>query len=111
MAKENEKVEVTETVETTDTTEAADATEKSKKAKKNAAEELVEIEIPISETQQDDWFCCVNGRTFQVQRGEKVKVPKWVKEVFDNETRMNKESIRRSQALQKKLADKEKAFS
>ena len=108
MAKENEKVEVPETVETTET---AEETEKPKKAKKNAAEELVEIEIPISETQQDDWFCCVNGRTFQVQRGEKVKVPKWVKEVFDNETRMNKESIRRSQALQKKLADKEKAFS
>ncbi len=83
MAKENEKVEVPETVETTDTTEAAEATEKSKKAKKNAAEELVEIEIPISETQQDDWFCCVNGRTFQVQRGEKVKVPKWVMEFID----------------------------
>jgi hypothetical protein len=85
--------------------------EKPKKTKKDDINELVDIEIPITQELQDDWFCCVNGRTFQVQRGEKVKVPKWVKEVFDNETRMNKESIRRSQALQKKLADKEKAFS
>ena len=79
--------------------------------KKNDPNELVTIEIPISQEKQDDWFCCVNGRTFQVQRGEAVKVPKWVKEVYDNEQRMEKESIRRSQALQKKLADKEKAFS
>lgn len=73
--------------------------------------EKVALEIPLSETQQDDWFCCVNGKTFQVQRGERVLVPKWVKEVYDNEKRMNELSIKRSQALQKKLADKEKAFS
>jgi hypothetical protein len=85
--------------------------EKPKKAKKDDINELVDIEIPITQELQDDWFCCVNGRTFQVQRGEKVQVPRWVKEVYDNEQRMEKESIRRSQALQKKLADKEKAFS
>ncbi len=102
MAKENvEEVAAAE----------AETTEKPKKAKKDDINQLVEIEIPISHEQQDDWFCCVNGRTFQVQRGERVKVPKWVKEVYDNEQRMEKESIRRSQALQKKLADKEKAFS
>ena len=99
MAKE-EKMETVETpVET--------AVEKPK----NDPNEIVTIEIPISQEKQDDWFCCVNGRTFQVQRGETVKVPKWVKEVYDNEQRMEKESIRRSQALQKKLADKERAFS
>jgi len=102
MAKEN--VEEVAAVE-------AETIEKPKKAKKDDINELVEIEIPISQEQQDDWFCCVNGRTFQVQRGERVQVPKWVKEVYDNEQRMEKESIRRSQALQKKLADKEKAFS
>ena len=102
MAKEN--VEEVAAVE-------AETIEKPKKAKKDDINQLVEIEIPISQEQQDDWFCCVNGRTFQVQRGERVQVPKWVKEVYDNEQRMEKESIRRSQALQKKLADKEKAFS
>ena len=102
MAKEN--VEEVAAVE-------AETIEKPKKAKKDDINQLVEIEIPITQEQQDDWFCCVNGRTFQVQRGERVQVPKWVKEVYDNEQRMEKESIRRSQALQKKLADKEKAFS
>lgn len=102
MAKEN--VEEVAAVE-------AETTEKPKKAKKDDINELVEIEIPISQEMQDDWFCCVNGKTFLAQRGEKVKVPRWAKEVYDNEQRMEKESIRRSQALQKKLADKEKAFS
>lgn len=77
-----------------------------------AAEEKVEIEIPISETQQDDWFCCINGKTFQIERGKKVMVPRYVKEVYENEKRMTEESIRRSQALQKRMNEKEKnAFS
>lgn len=78
----------------------------------NDPNEKVVLEIPLSETQQDDWFCCVNGKTFQVQRGEKVMVPKYVKEVYDNEKRMTELSIKRSQALQRKAAEKEKlAFS
>ena len=75
-------------------------------------EEKVIIEIPISEQEQDDWFCCINGKTFQVQRGQQVLVPRYVKEVYDNEKRMTEESIRRSRALQNKLAEKERnAFS
>lgn len=102
MAKE-EKMEAVETpVETVE--------EKPKKVK-NDPNELVSITIPISQEMQDDWFCCVNGRTFQAQRGKEVKVPKWVKEVYDNEQRMETESIMRSRALQQKLADKERAFS
>lgn len=109
MAKE-EKIEAVETVE--ETVETAEETvEKPKQTKKNNPNELVNLTIPISQEMQDDWFCCVNGKTFQVQRGKEVKVPKWVKEVYDNEQRMETESIMRSRALQKKLADKERAFS
>jgi len=72
--------------------------------------EKVFIEIPLSEQEQDDWFCCVNGKTFQVQRGQKVLVPRFVKEVWENEKRMTEEAILRSRKLQQKLLDKEKAF-
>ena len=71
-------------------------------------EELVTLEIPIRENEEDDWFCAINGETFQIQRGESVKVPRKVKEVYDNEKRMNEESIRRSRALQERLMNKEK---
>ena len=71
-------------------------------------EEKVFLEIPISEREQDDWFCCINGETFQIQRGVKVMVPRKVKEVYENEKRMNELSIRRSRELQNKLAEKER---
>lgn len=117
MAKKEDIIQ--ENPETTNPTveeEIAAATEVVEKAKKKApkstGEEKVLINIPISETEQDDWFCCINGKTFQVQRGEDVLVPKFVKEVYDNQVRMQRESIKRSQALQRKLQEKEKlAFS
>ena len=71
-------------------------------------EELVTLEIPISEAEQDDWFCCINGEGFQIQRGAKVLVPRKVKEVYDNEKRMNELSIKRSRELQEKLLTKER---
>ena len=55
----------------------------------------VEIELPISEFEQDDWYCCINGKGYQIQRGVKVLVPAAVKEVYDNEQRMKNESLRR----------------
>ena len=103
MAKKTETAEATETTESvaTETTET-----------KSSPLDIVELEIPISEQEQDDWFCCVNGRTFQIQRGETVKVPRYVKEIYENEKNMKQLKIKRSQALQEKLAKKEKlAFS
>ena len=116
MAKKEENIQ--ENPETTNPTveeeiaAATEAVEKPKRKAKSNAEEKVLLEIPISESEQDDWFCCINGKTFVVKRGEKVLVPKFVKEVYDNQQRMVRESIKRSQALQQKLAEKEKlAFS
>lgn len=117
MAKEKENIqEKPETTNPTVEEEIAAATEAVEKPKKrntkSNAEEKVLLEIPISEAEQDDWFCCINGKTFVVQRGEQVLVPKFVKEVYDNQVRMQQLSIMRSRALQQKLQDKEKlAFS
>ncbi len=95
--------------------EAVEKIEKDKtpeKPKDNPMEKVI-LEIPISNEMQDDWICIINGHSYQVQRGEKVLVPRCVKEVYDNEQRQLKESFRRSQALQKAAEDKEKqlAFS
>ena len=119
MAKEkttpevNENPEVTEELVDNDSkdsgqTEAKDAAKKMTTAKAYNPLEMVEMEIPISEQQQDDWFACINGKTFQVKRGEKVKVPRYVKEVYDNQVRQERESFRRSQALQEKALRKAK---
>lgn len=71
-------------------------------------EEKVIMEIPISEAEQDDWFCCINGETFQIQRGKQVVVPRKVKEVYENEKRMKELSIQRSRELQERLMNKER---
>lgn len=73
--------------------------------------EPVLLEIPISETLQDDWVAIINGKTFQVQRGEKVMVPRYVKEVYDNSVRQQKESFRRQQALQRAAESKKEALA
>ena len=92
--------------------EAVEKIEKKEAPKAPDPYEQVLIEIPISEQEQDDWFCAINGKTWQVKRGERVLVPRCVKEVYDNERRMVEESIKRSRALQNKLIQKEKmAFS
>lgn len=79
---------------------------KAKETPKNNPDEKVILEIPISETEQDDWWCCINGKSYLIQRGEKVLVPKAVKEVYDNQQRQRLESYKRSQALQKAAAAK-----
>lgn len=113
MAKNEEKA-LQEAVDTEAVEPEAVETKKVKtkpENKKPAApdpEELVSLEIPIRENEEDDWFCSINGETFQIQRGVTVKVPRKVKEIYDNEKRMNEESIRRSRALQEKLMNKER---
>lgn len=81
------------------------------KAKGPNPNELVLLEIPISETLQDDWVAIINGKTFQVQRGEKVMVPRYVKEVYDNSVRQQRESFRRQQALQRAAESKKEALA
>ena len=91
--------------------EIEEAEKKIKSSEKKVSDpwkEKVTINIPMSEQEQDDWFCCINGKTFLVQRGVPVIVPRCVKEVYDNQVRMNQESIRRSRALQQKMVEKEK---
>ena len=47
-------------------------------------EELVTIKLPMTKDLKDDVFVRVNQRTWQIQRGVKVEVPRCVAEVLEN---------------------------
>lgn len=47
-------------------------------------EELVTIKLPMTKDLKDDVFVRVNQRTWQIQRGVKVDVPRCVAEVLEN---------------------------
>lgn len=40
--------------------------------------EIVELTIPRSKLERDDVFVAVNGKAWQIKRGEKVSVPRYV---------------------------------
>ena len=57
--------------------------------------ELVEIHLfEDGDRYKDDVFVAVNGKTFQIKRGETVKVPRYVKEVLDNSMKQDKVAAR-----------------
>ena len=110
MAKKNtEEIAENKTLDE-EITEAVEKVE-TKPVKKDNPMEKVFLEIPITSDMEDDWVCIINGHSYQVQRGEKVLVPRCVKEIYDNEQRQVRESYKRSQALQRAAADKEKQLA
>lgn len=57
--------------------------------------DLVEIYLfEDGDKYKDDVFVAVNGKTFQIKRGETVKVPRYVKEVLDNSLKQDKAAAR-----------------
>lgn len=85
---------------------AEEKIEKFDKPKKDDPYEKVVLEIPASADNEEDWICIINGHSYQIQRGEKVLVPRCVKELYDNEQRQLRESRRRSNELQRAAAEK-----
>ena len=47
-------------------------------------EEIVQMKIPLTKDQKDDVFIRVNQRTYQIQRGVWVDVPRFVAEAWNN---------------------------
>jgi hypothetical protein len=114
MAKNNE-VETTETVETAEAATTEETTEKSKKNTKKDPEaylkELVPVKLYKDAKNKGDVLVTVNGEKFQIQRGKEVMVPRYVKEVLDNQEKMKNLAVERMEQLQADYAEKEKAFS
>lgn len=51
-------------------------------------EKKVKIRLPLTRTEKDDVYVCVNGDSFQIKRGETVEVPEYVAEVLQHREEM-----------------------
>ena len=53
----------------------------------------VKIKLPLTRTEKDDVYVCVNGKSFQIKRGETVEVPDYVAEVLAHKEDMLAEAM------------------
>lgn len=52
------------------------------------AEKKVKIKLPLTRTEKDDVYVCVNGISYLIKRGETVEVPDYVAEVLQHKEEM-----------------------
>lgn len=62
-------------------------------------EETRVVRLPLTREKQKDVFVSVNGRNFQIKRGEDVEVPVAVYEVLLNSQRMDELALERQKNL------------
>ena len=67
-------------------------------------ENLVTVEIKKDREHREDVLVCVNGKNFQIKRGEKVEVPEYVCEVLENMKKMDELAIERMEKATKNFA-------
>lgn len=60
-----------------------------------AADERIEFMVPMSDGEKNDLVIVVNGRVFQMKRGETVEVPRYVVETYKLSERQKAVSLRR----------------
>ena len=65
---------------------------------------MVPIKIEKNKNERDDVFVCVNGKNFQIKRGEVVEVPEYVCEVLENMKKMDELAIERMEEAAKNFA-------
>lgn len=65
---------------------------------------MVAIKIEKNKNERDDVFVCVNGKNFQIKRGEVVNVPEYVCEVLENMKKMDELAIERMEEAAKNFA-------
>ena len=53
----------------------------------------VKIRLPLTRTEKDDAYVCVNGESFLIKRGETVEVPDYVAEVLQHKEEQLAESM------------------
>jgi hypothetical protein len=56
-------------------------------------EKKVKIKIPLTRTEKDDVYVAVNGKPYQIKRGETVEVPESVAEVLQHKEEMLAEAM------------------
>ena len=83
-----------------------------KKNAKNSAnskvaqqEEMVPVFLIKTKEKKDDFFCAVNGRTYQIKRGEQVMVPKSVQEIIKHQNQMDQVALENLEKANRKFAE------
>lgn len=56
---------------------------------------MVKVKLYKDKNVNKDVFVSINGKTYQIQRGEEVEVPDFVKEVLDNMEKMDNLAMER----------------
>lgn len=51
-------------------------------------EKKVKIKLPLTRTDKDDEWVCLNGKSYQIKRGVTVEVPAGVAEILQNKEEM-----------------------
>jgi hypothetical protein len=74
------------------------------KAMMEAKQDMVDFYLPLlpGRDDEEEAVCGVNGVLWKVRRGETVKVPRCVAEVFQNADKQKLEAMKRRKGLQKK---------
>lgn len=49
---------------------------------------MVKIKLPLTRNEKDDVYVAVNGKSYQIKRGENVEVPDYVAEVLQHKEEM-----------------------
>jgi hypothetical protein len=49
---------------------------------------MVKIKLPLTRTEKEDVYVAVNGKSYQIKRGETVEVPDYVAEVLQHKEEM-----------------------
>lgn len=52
------------------------------------APKKVKIKLPLTRSEKEDVYVCVNGESYLIKRGETVEVPEYVKEVIEHREEM-----------------------
>ena len=58
-----------------------------------ATDKKVKIKLPLTRTEKEDVYVCVNGSSYQIKRGETVEVPESVAEVLQHKEEMLAEAM------------------
>ena len=84
--------------------EKVETEQKAEPNKKTADKaKMIPIKIEKNKQDRDDVFVCVNGKNFQIKRGEVVEVPEYVVEVLENMKRMDELAIERMEQATKRF--------
>lgn len=68
------------------------ATEKTENTKPETVK-MVDLYVPREHAKQPDLYIAVNGEDFLIKRGSTVKVPDYIKEVYDHSIAMKNQAM------------------